>query len=93
MDLEKDGNLIEAGLWFSFTLILLARGLKAHAKVRKTLLVLSAAFLAFSVSDVVESHTGAWWTPYWLLIWKVACVVVFFFGFREYYKVRRSQRP
>jgi predicted membrane protein len=92
MDLEKDGNLIEAGLWFAFTVVLLAKALKAQARLRKIFLILSAAFFAFSISDVVESHTGAWWTPYWLLIWKVACVVIFFFGFREYYKVQRRQR-
>ena len=28
MDLEKDGNLIEAGLWFAFTVVLLAKALK-----------------------------------------------------------------
>jgi hypothetical protein len=29
----------------------------------------------FGLSDLVESQTGAWWTPWWLFAWKALCVL------------------
>ena len=46
----------------------------------------------FGISDVIESRTGAWCQPFWLLILKVACLAAFLFGFREYYKVVKAQK-
>jgi hypothetical protein len=37
--------------------------------------VAAAVLLAFGGSDVVETRTGAWWHPWWLLVWKGLCVV------------------
>jgi len=36
----------------------------------------AVAFLAFAGTDLVEMQTGAWWRPWWLLVWKAACVGV-----------------
>jgi hypothetical protein len=36
---------------------------------------LAVALLAFGVSDLVETRTGAWYDPPWLLAWKAACVI------------------
>jgi hypothetical protein len=33
--------------------------------------------IAFGVSDIVETTTGAWWRPWWLFAWKTICVVWF----------------
>lgn len=40
----------------------------------KSLLVAALIFVAFGCSDLVETQTGAWWNPWWLLLWKAACV-------------------
>src|ERR1043166_9724123 len=66
-ELERDGNLIEAGFWFVVTLFLLFKATRARGRLRKIFAVLTVAFFFFSLSDVVESRTGAWWTPPWLL--------------------------
>ena len=92
MDLERDGNLIEAGWWFLVTLFLLVKACQARGRVRRIFFILTPAFFAFSISDLIESHTGAWWKPIWLLLLKVVCVVVFFFGFRAYYKLPKVER-
>jgi hypothetical protein len=92
MEIEKDGNLTEAGLWFVCTVVLAAKALKADGKLQMVFFILAVGFLAFGISDVVESHTGAWWRPFWLLIWKVVCVAVFYFGFREYYRLARAEK-
>jgi len=72
--------------------VLLAKGLKSAVELRRTLLLLSGAFLAFSVSDLIESHTGAWWRPIWLLVLKAACIAVFLFGFRHYYRLVKANK-
>ena len=34
----------------------------------------TVVLVVFGASDLVEADTGAWWTPWWLLTWKVGCV-------------------
>jgi len=71
-------NRIEAGLWF---VIALATAIAAFRRrhLRRDFLIASAAFALFAVSDLVETHTGAWWRPWWLLAWKAACLVAFLY--------------
>jgi len=38
------------------------------------LLAGAVVFVLFGISDLVETQTGAWWKPWWLLVWKVLCV-------------------
>jgi hypothetical protein len=47
--------------------------------------VLAVTFFVFGGSDVVEAHTGAWWQPWWLAVWKGACVLALVWGFRLLY--------
>jgi len=90
-DLEKSGNQIEAALWFVVTAVLLVKAAKAEAALRKIFFVLSGTFFVFGMSDIIEAQTGAWWRPLWLLFMKVGCIVVFFFGFRAYYRVTKRK--
>ena len=92
-DLEKNGNLIEAGVWLVVALILVAKAWRAEGRLRRIFSVLAGAFFVFSISDLIEAQTGAWWRPWWLLAMKVACVAVFFFGFREYYRMKGKSGP
>jgi len=43
---------------------------------RRMKVIAAATFAALGASDLVEMRTGAWWTPWWLLAWKAACIVV-----------------
>ena len=90
-NLETTGNLIEAALWFTISIVLLAKALRAEVDLRGTFFILSAAFFAFSLSDLIESQTGAWWRPVWLLILKATCLGIFFYGFRNYYRVAKTK--
>lgn len=69
-------NWIEAGLWFAIGLAFFVRAW-TNPGIRRMTAPASLAFVAFGVSDIVETHTGAWWRPVWLLIWKATCVGVF----------------
>lgn len=37
---------------------------------------LGIVLILFGISDFVEMGTGAWWQPWWLLIWKGLCVTI-----------------
>ena len=71
-------NRIEAGLWF---VIALAMAIAAFRRrhVRRDCAIGAFAFALFAISDLVETHTGAWWRPWWLLAWKAACLVAFLY--------------
>jgi hypothetical protein len=69
-------NRIEAGLWIAIAAIMLLQSLRLP-RVRALAIIASVAFAAFGLSDIVETHTGAWWYPWWLLAWKGVCVITF----------------
>jgi hypothetical protein len=91
-NLEVVFNRWESVLWFAFALICACASLPRTAKSPRNLRILAIAFAAFGVSDIVESQTGAWWRPWWLLVLKTACVLVIArYGWRLW-KERPSKR-
>lgn len=48
-DPEKYGNLLEAGLWFAVSLILLAKLTRATGRLRRVFAILAAAFLSLAL--------------------------------------------
>ncbi len=58
-------NVVEALLWFLVAGIVFYRFRSAAGAV---------LLVAFGISDLVETQTGAWWRPWWLLVWKAACI-------------------
>ena len=91
MDLERDGNLIEAGVWFVLSLALLVYTFRSEKRFRPFLFVLVFTLAIFGASDLVEARAGAWWKPWWLFVWKAVCIVVLFFGFVHYYRIQKSK--
>jgi hypothetical protein len=85
----ETANYIEACFWaliglgFTFAAI-------RNANARRQLLVLAAAFLLFGLSDTVEAGTGAWWRPWWLLVWKGLCLMLFGGFLFRYWRKRRA---
>lgn len=74
----KDGNYIEAGIWSFFALGFAIRAFKTSGKISHQAVMAAVTFGLFGLSDIVEVHTGAWWHPWWLLVWKVLCVMSMF---------------
>jgi hypothetical protein len=67
-------NRIEAALWIVIAIAMaIAAWRRRHA--RRDCAIAAIAFALFGLSDIVETHTGAWWRPWWLLAWKAACLV------------------
>jgi len=76
--LEKiyvNGNYLEAFLWFCFAIGFAVNAGKTSGKTRINRLITTLIFLLFGGSDIVEVQTGAWWSPWWLFVWKASCVL------------------
>ena len=85
-------NLAEAGLWFVIAVIAVAIATRKPGPVRCRCLILAVTLAAFGVSDLVETRTGAWWRPWWLLAWKSLCVAVLLVLLAEHYRSRYGDR-
>ena len=67
-------NYLEAGLWCLIGLGFVACALRSKGRESRRCVLAAVAFLLFGASDLVEVQTGAWWHPWWLLVWKALCV-------------------
>jgi hypothetical protein len=69
-------NVIEIGIWCAVGMVVAIVALRRTGKARRDGFIASVALFAFGASDYAEIRTGGeWWTPWWLLAWKVICVV------------------
>jgi hypothetical protein len=66
-------NQIECVFWNCFGLGFLLSAVKPS--YRRLKLLAGLVLVVFGISDFVEADTGAWWDPWWLLLWKSACVL------------------
>jgi hypothetical protein len=84
-------NYAEAALWATIGI-----GFLLHALAKRggpSSLIAALAFLLFALSDVIETRTGAWWRPWWLLALKAACLAVFLALLARHIIARRSLNP
>lgn len=68
-------NALEAVLWTGLAVWILFRRNPPVTRFRRG--AWFVALFLFGLSDVVEVQTGAFWRPWWLLVWKGACLVSF----------------
>ena len=89
MTLADTFNAFEALFW-----ITMGCGFLVAARRRARRAALTGLFLvAFGCSDIVELRTGAWWRPWWLLLWKTVCVVALASLTTAYYQRQRQATP
>ena len=70
-------NYIEIGIWCAIAAVVAAAALRRTGQARRDALLASIVLVAFGLSDYAEIGTGGeWWRPWWLLVWKAACVLV-----------------
>lgn len=73
-NIYRQGNYIEAIIWFIFALGFLIVAGQNSSKITKQHYLASINFFLFGISDIVEVQTGAWWHPWWLFLWKSGCI-------------------
>lgn len=67
-------NVFEVVWWIGCGVAVGAKSLRAKPPYRKRGLLSAVTLILFGLSDVVELQTGAWWKPWWLLVWKALCI-------------------
>lgn len=84
------GNLIEGVFWIVMGVCFAASAV--WCRYRTGRIIAALALVVFGCSDFVEMHTGAWWEPWWLMVWKGACNAVFAVLVVLYVRARRAAR-
>jgi len=85
-------NHIEAGLWAAIGVGCAIAAVYQHGVIRKDSVAAAITFVIFGGSDIVEATTGAWWRPWWLLLWKGACLFAFLVLIVRYARRRKTTR-
>ena len=76
-DLPELYNYVEVALWPALGVVFFLWGLRRRGSVRRDAMLAAITLLIFGASDWFEANTGnEWWHPWWLLLWKAACVLV-----------------
>ncbi|MCK5106139.1 MAG: hypothetical protein KAQ76_01125 [Elusimicrobiales bacterium] len=76
-------NLIEAILWIGIGLGLYMAHKSFPVKEYKNIVITAILFLLFGVSDIIEIYSGAWWSSWWLLTWKISNgIALLYFTFK-----------
>lgn len=68
-------NYVEAGVWGVVAIVCLLPQLRVGWS-RPQRWLAAITLVLFGISDLVEAQTGAWWQPWWLLVWKAACIAL-----------------
>ncbi len=68
-------NVIEAGVWILIGIVCLLSALRIGWS-RRQRWIAAGVFVLFGISDLVETLTGTWWRPWWLLVWKIGCIAL-----------------
>ncbi len=86
-------NGIEVVLWIALGLFIFFRAKQRNLKTWGW----AISLILFGLSDVVELQTGAFWRPWWLLVWKAGCMGAFVclwrFPGKSWPGDRRSTQP
>ncbi len=69
-------NYCEAVFWVVVSLVVLIAAAKSSRKVKRIAYIAVPTLVLFGVSDIIEVYTGAWWKPFWLLLWKGICIAI-----------------
>jgi hypothetical protein len=92
LNIEGLANLIECPFWIVVAWVIFFAGLRTSRRGAGYSLAVAPVLVVFGLSDFVESGTGAWWSPWWLFLWKAGCVILLALIVIGYYRARRQAR-
>ena len=73
MEIVYYGNIIEGIFWIGVSLIFFLSACKRREQHRLFCIYGGVVFVVFACSDFYEAQTGAWWEPWWLILWNAGC--------------------
>ena len=86
-------NILECGLWIVLSIVLAVVAMRSKNLARTLAWRAVPVLFAFGISDLVEASTGAWWRPWWLLVWKGLCVIALLTLAVTYYRHKNAAKP
>lgn len=89
MDIPSIFNLCEAAVWGSAAAVMLSRSRWELEPLRSLGRNTAGVLAVFSLTDLIEIRTGAWWDPWWLFALKAACVAALLWAGIAYRRLRR----
>lgn len=91
-DVTVWGNRLEAGLWWVVAVALAVVACRVPQKERILWGIQAFVFAIYGLSDLIESYTGAWWQPWWLLVMKGACIITFVLAMSWYWRLKQAEK-
>jgi hypothetical protein len=85
-------NACEAAFWVVVGAVVIVRSRAAPSRVRRVGLIAGLAFFAFAGTDLVELRTGAWYRPWWLLVYNALCITTLAACYGAYLPARKSRQ-
>jgi len=70
----KTFNFVEGINWLILGIFFLTLSKIIPQKYKKLALFTSLILILFGITDFIEIRTGAYWIPWWLLVWNIFCV-------------------
>ncbi|MHC4265575.1 MAG: hypothetical protein ACYSUK_06540 [Planctomycetota bacterium] len=89
IDIHSHFNLVEGIFWIVLAFIVWVWSFKVESIFQKFHIVAGILLVAFGCSDFMEIRTGAWWKPWWLLVWKGVCLTGIVILLVWYYLLKR----
>ena len=87
-------NYVEIGVWCAIALVVATFAARRAGASRRDGLFAAVTLGAFGASDYAEVRTGGeWWTPWWLLAWKAACVLALLMLLLRARRRKRGYQP
>ncbi len=81
---------MEAAFWILIGLGFIVFRVLLRPTNRTRTITAAVVFLACGRSDIVEVETGAWWRPWWLLVWKGSCIGILLAMALAHFKGRKD---
>lgn len=90
MEILEHFNFWEGVLWILIAIWFFVDAFRPMGRKRLFYGLCGVCFLLFGVSDFAELYTGAWWRPWWLLMWKGCCICGFIILYVYYRKIKKK---
>ena len=86
-DIPEYFNFLESIIWFYVSFFVYKQSkLDKYIDIKSLQQRMSLFFIIFAITDLIEISTGAWYSPWWLCLIKVACALFLIYGFYRWFK-------
>ena len=94
-DAARIFNYVETAIWPAMGVVFLVIATRRKGTVRRDCLIAGVTLMVFGASDFFEAENGnEWWRPWWLFLWKAACVLILvLLLINAFHRQRSAKKP